>query len=109
MTTPFISDKVYDLVHSTQTVTSVLAASPPTESVETVAEKLYGLSPKRGRNFKVGERRPTKEDLNRVVECGKFGTSRPSDLFLQVCAFLLALCVIFLEFLFCLGRYMVKC
>ncbi|KAF9564436.1 IQ calmodulin-binding motif protein [Agrocybe pediades] len=79
----FVSDKVYALVHSPETVTSSLAAAPPTESVGAVAEKLFGLSPQRAHNLKVGHRRPTKEDLDRVAECGKF-TSRPSDLFLQI-------------------------
>ncbi|KAF8901340.1 hypothetical protein CPB84DRAFT_1708437 [Gymnopilus junonius] len=78
----FISDKVYDLVHSTETVTAVLAASPQ-EPVETIAEKLYGKHIKRAPNLKVGEPHPSPTDLDRIAECGKF-TSRPSDLFLQI-------------------------
>ncbi|KAG5637636.1 hypothetical protein H0H81_003861 [Sphagnurus paluster] len=78
----FVSDNAYELVHANETVTSTLAASP-NESVESVAEKLYGKHVKRGSNLKVGEHHPTPADLDRVVECGNF-TSRPSDLFLQI-------------------------
>lgn len=80
---PFIPDTVYDLVHAKETVAAVLA-SEPTSSVEAIAEKLFGKHPKRAANLKVGQHHPTTSDLDHVAECGKF-TSRPSDLFLQVC------------------------
>lgn len=81
-----VLDIVYELIHRNETVTAALAASP-TVSVESVAEKLYGIHPKRASNLKVGEHHPSAADLDRVAECGKF-TSRPSDLFLQVQAFM---------------------
>jgi hypothetical protein len=78
----FISDKVYKLVQSKETVTSALAASPTT-AVESVAEKLYKTSKRESSKAKVGQQEPTPADLDRAAQCGKF-TSRPSDLFLQV-------------------------
>jgi hypothetical protein len=82
----FISDKVYDLIHGKETVTSALAASP-TATVESIAEKLYKNFKCDSSKVKVGERKLTPADMDRAAQCGKF-TSRPSDLFLQV------LCVI---------------
>jgi hypothetical protein len=55
---PFISDKVYDLVHGSETVTSALAATP-TESVESVAERLYKHIKRDSSKAKVGEETPT--------------------------------------------------
>ena len=78
----FLPDKVFELIHSTDTVTAALAAAP-NESVDAIAEKLYGKHIKRVPNLKVGEPHPTPADLDRIAECGKF-TKRPSDLFLQV-------------------------
>ena len=79
---PFISDKVYGLVHERETVTSALAVSL-TGSVDAIAEKLYKHIKRDSTKVKVGEETPTTADLDRAAECGKF-TSRPSDLFLQV-------------------------
>jgi hypothetical protein len=77
-----ISDKVFELIQSKDTVTSALAASP-TASVESVAEKLYKNVKREPSKAKVGEQKLTPADLDRAAQCGKF-TSRPSDLFLQV-------------------------
>lgn len=90
-----ISDKVYELTHATDTVQSVLAQDP-SQAVGDVAEKLYKVHAKD--EGKIGAERmkvlfsgtadrgaiPTKEELDRTAECGKFGR-RPSDLFLKVC------------------------
>jgi hypothetical protein len=78
----FISNKLYDLIQGRETVTSTLAASP-TATVESIAEGLYKNFKCDSTKAKVGERKLTPADMDRVAQCGKF-TSRPSDLFLQV-------------------------
>ncbi|KIM79061.1 hypothetical protein PILCRDRAFT_823914 [Piloderma croceum F 1598] len=80
----FISDRVYDLIHRRETVTSALAASP-TATVESIAEELYKNFKCDSSKAKVGERKLTPADMDRAAQCGKF-TSRPSDLFLQIYA-----------------------
>jgi hypothetical protein len=80
----FISDKVYELIQARETVTSALAASP-TATVESITDGLYkNFKSDHSSKAKVGERKLTPADMDRVAQCGKF-TSRPSDLFLQVC------------------------
>lgn len=78
----FIPDKVFQLIQSNETVTSVLAASPPSTTVESVAEKLYKHHKSDGKKLVVGTPELTQADLDRAAQCGKF-TTRPSDLFLQ--------------------------
>ena len=82
---PFVSDQIYDLCHSNDTVTQALAESP-TSSVESVAEKLYKNVKKEKLKATVGQPALAPSDLERAAECGKF-TSRPSDLFLSVSRF----------------------
>lgn len=79
---PFISDHIYDLCHSSDTVAKALTESP-TSSVDSVAEKLYKNVKKEKLKSTVGKPELTAADLDRAAECGKF-TSRPSDLFLSV-------------------------
>lgn len=96
---PFISDHVYDLCHSSDTVAQALAASP-TSSVESVAEKLYKNVKKEKLKTTVGQPALSPADLERAAECGKF-TSRPSDLFLSV--------RIFSEFILSVYERLVRC
>ena len=82
-----ISEKVYTLCTGTETVSSLLA-SDPTLSPGDAWNKLYG-------GHAAGEKEPantarqhrdehTPEDLKRAYECGKWGPTQPSELFLQV-------------------------
>ncbi|KAL2351937.1 hypothetical protein BJ546DRAFT_989692 [Cryomyces antarcticus] len=80
-----ISDKVYNLCRSPESVSSVLAAHP-TLSPGEAAKKLYGSE-----GVSVTESKPprerapaTPEDLERAYQCGQFGPTRPSELFLRV-------------------------
>lgn len=89
-----ISDKVYNLTHATETVQSVVAQDP-SKPIGEVAEKLYKIHAKDEGKIASEKMKimfggtadrgaiPTKEELDRAAECGKFGR-RPSDLFLKV-------------------------
>jgi len=81
-----ISDKVYNLCRSTSTVSSELAKDP-TLSPGKAASRLYDGDEK----ISVLEKKPptervsaTPEDLERAYQCGKFGATRPSELFLRI-------------------------
>lgn len=80
--TPFITDKVFELIQGTETVTSRAAANP-TESIESIASQLYKGHKSDGKKLVVGVPELTQADLDRAAQCGKF-TTRPSDLFLKV-------------------------
>lgn len=80
-----ISDKVYEMCKSKQSVSSLLAENPTMTPGE-AAKKLYhpaevalteGHPPK--------ERIPASpEELQRAFECGNFGPTRPSETFLRI-------------------------
>lgn len=74
-----ISDFVYELCQSPDTVTSVLASDTSVAPGE-VAKRLFS---KRELPRSNGEERQD-HNLERAYECGKWGKTRPSDLFLQV-------------------------
>ena len=74
-----ISDFVYELCQSQDTVTSVLASDTSVAPGE-VAKKLFS---KRELPRLNGEERQD-HSLERAYECGKWGNTRPSDLFLKV-------------------------
>lgn len=74
-----ISDFVYELCHSPDTVTSVVASDTSVAPGE-VAKKLFS---KRELPRSNGEERKD-HNLERAYECGKWGNTRPSDLFLKV-------------------------
>ena len=102
-----VSERVYNLTHSDKTLTSALAANPkgspgelgkklyeehhhgvhnPSASggiVSTVKSMLKSGSTPEEAKAATAEDEPSKEDLDRAAECGRFGT-RPSDLFLKV-------------------------
>ena len=79
-----VSQKVYDLCHGSTTVSSELARDPSL-APGTVVKKLYGEDVgghDEHKHFK--EPRASAEDLQKAYECGKWGSTRPSDLFLKV-------------------------
>jgi hypothetical protein len=80
-----ISDRVYDWCTSDESVSAALAKDP-TVLPKDAAKKLYGsakVSVTTGKPPK--EREPaTEEDLQRAFECGKWGPTRPSELFLRI-------------------------
>lgn len=82
-----ISDKVHKLCASTRSLSAVLAQDPTLAPGE-AWKKLYGghaTGEKESANTarKHGDEiRP--EDLQRALECGKWGPTKPSELFLRV-------------------------
>lgn len=74
-----ISDFVCDLCQSPDTVTSVLAKSAECTPGD-VAKKLFAKRqlPRTSNEERRGY------DLERAYECGRWGATRPSDLFLKV-------------------------
>ncbi|KAF2428760.1 phospholipase D/nuclease [Tothia fuscella] len=80
-----ISDKVYNWCTSDISISSVLARNPHQPPGE-AAKSLYGSA-----GISISEKKPsverkpaTPEDLERAYQCGKFGPTRPSELFLRV-------------------------
>jgi hypothetical protein len=81
-----ISDKVHKLCNATDTVSSEMAKDP-TLAPGDVYKKLYGhfdtdKSTEKERDHK-GE--ISEADLKRAEECGNWGPTKPSKLFLRVC------------------------
>ena len=80
-----ISDKLYNLCRSPDSVSSVLASDPHITPGE-AAKKLYhpdSVSVYEGKSPL--NREPTSQDeLRRALDCGKFLSTRPSELFLRV-------------------------
>ena len=79
-----LTDKIYELCQSNNSVSSELAQNPSLSPGDVVS-KLYGSDDK---TCKVdhSQQSVSKEDLQRAFECGKWGTTRPSDHFLRVSA-----------------------
>ncbi|KAF1991456.1 hypothetical protein K402DRAFT_322349 [Aulographum hederae CBS 113979] len=80
-----ITDKVYNLCTSSSTVSDELARDPSLAPGK-AAERLF-----RSEAVRVLEKKPPKDripatadDLKRAYECGRFGETRPSELFLRV-------------------------
>lgn len=86
-----VSQKIYDLCHSDVTVSSELARDP-TLAPGHVVKKLHG-SDLAGHDEHKYFKEPgaSAEDLQRAFECGKWGNTRPSDLFLKVDCYIFAL------------------
>ena len=79
-----ISQKVYELCRSSVTVSSEFAHDP-TLVPGHVVKKLYGEDTGGHEEHKVFKQpHPTAEALDRAYQCGKWGNTRPSDLFLRV-------------------------
>jgi hypothetical protein len=80
-----ISDKVYNLCRSAGSVSSELAKNPE-EAPWKIAKHLYGSTGEdsTGKTLEIpAEYNP--DDLERALECGNWGQTRPSSLFLKVC------------------------
>jgi len=80
-----ISDKVYDLCTKVPSISDELAHDPKLSPKDAI-EKLFG-----GEKTRILERKPpkervpaTEEDLERARQCGRFGESNPSELFLRI-------------------------
>lgn len=82
-----ISDKVYKLCTSNESV-SALLAQDPTMAPADAWKKLYGghaAGEKESKGTAIAHRDThTPEDLQRAFECGNWGPTRPSELFLRV-------------------------
>lgn len=82
-----ISDKVYKLCTSKESVSALLAADPSLAPGD-AWKKLYGHHAAGEKESKATakERRDqaTPEDLQRALECGNWGPTKPSELFLRV-------------------------
>jgi hypothetical protein len=82
-----ISDKVYKLCMSMESVSSLLAKDPTLTPGE-AWKKLYGhhaAGEKESKSIARAHRDEiTPEDLKRAAECGKWGPTQPSELFLRV-------------------------
>lgn len=79
-----IPKKVYDLCRSDVSVSSEYAQDPSLHPSK-IIKKLFGAHPKEhieGEHLK--DPKSNAEDLQRAFECGKWGNTRPSDLFLRV-------------------------
>ncbi|OCK73767.1 hypothetical protein K432DRAFT_410420 [Lepidopterella palustris CBS 459.81] len=82
--TTTISDKVYNLCRNTSSVSAEYARDP-TQAPGKIVSRLFGSE-----GISVLESKParvrapaTDEDLERAYQCGKFGNTRPSELFLR--------------------------
>ena len=82
-----ISDKAYKLCTSQESVSALLANDPNMAPAD-AWKKLYGghLAGEKESKSVAKEHRDTitPEDLQRAYECGHWGPTRPSDLFLRV-------------------------
>ena len=81
-----ISEKLYQLCRSEQTVSSELAEDLA-QSPGTIVKRLYGentQTPNVSESASSAKQVASPEDLQRAYECGKWGATRPSDLFLRV-------------------------
>lgn len=79
-----ISDKVYKLCHETKTVSSEMAEDPSAAPGD-IYKKLYGHY--EGSEFSAKERKHkeiTETDLKKAEDCGQWGPTKPSELFLQI-------------------------
>ncbi|KAI9683660.1 MAG: hypothetical protein M1829_004965 [Trizodia sp. TS-e1964] len=78
-----LSDEICNLCCSVQTVSSEVAKDP-NETAGKAIERLYGGLEHSAPHHNRSHQQPhTPEDLQRAFECGKWGDTRPSDLFLQ--------------------------
>lgn len=82
-----ISDKVYKLCKSKESV-SALLAKDPTMAPGEAWKKLFGghsAGEKESKSTAIAHHHKiTPEDLKRALECGNWGPTQPSELFLRV-------------------------
>ncbi|KAK0643811.1 hypothetical protein B0T16DRAFT_392277 [Cercophora newfieldiana] len=88
-----VSDSIVELCTSSQSVSSILAEDPtlaPKEAWERLCAGWKPPKPSKGdKKIDDSSESPTqtplsKEDLERVARCGKWGPTQPSELFLQI-------------------------
>lgn len=84
---PVVSDRIYELCNSTESVSAMLAKDP-TMAPGDAWKKLYGhhVGKDSGSHSAggSGERRTVEEALEKAARCGKWGPTQPSELFLRV-------------------------
>ena len=80
-----ISDRVFSWCTSRDSISEALSKDP-TLAPGKVAEKLYGKEGISVTEKKAPKHREsaTQEDLERAYQCGKFGPTKPSELFLRI-------------------------
>jgi hypothetical protein len=80
-----ISDTVYNLCHAEETVSSELARDPSAAPAD-IYKKLYSKYDHEvnKKKFQSEIKEITEDDLKRAEECGRWGPTKPSELFLQV-------------------------
>jgi hypothetical protein len=82
-----ISDKIYKLCTSKESVSALHAADPSLAPGE-AWKKLYGVQSAGEKESKTTARdrrdQVTSDDLQRAFECGNWGPTKPSELFLRV-------------------------
>lgn len=79
-----VSRKVFDSCQEKPTISSELARDP-TLAPGHVVKKLYGTDVGDHAELKhFEEPRASAEDLEKAYQCGKWGSTRPSELFLRV-------------------------
>jgi hypothetical protein len=81
-----VSDHIYHMCRSSTSVSSELAKDPSVPPSD-IAHRLYGHNPALAVNGAPVDHKLVEEghyDLERAAECGQWGGTRPSDLFLKV-------------------------
>ena len=82
--TTMLSDTVYELCHDEKTVTSELLQDP-SQSPTKLFQKLY--HDRKSKSHKSDSNESVDKDdheLRKVLQCGNWGSTQPSDLFLKV-------------------------
>ena len=79
-----VSQTVWDLCNGKDTVTSVLANDPQKAPHEAVSGLYNGDFAGFKEHSKFKRVQASEEDLQKAFECGNWGLSKPSRLFLQV-------------------------
>ena len=81
-----VSQKVWDLCHADRTVSSELARDPTLAPSKVIKHLYSGDAGGHDEHEKVREPYATADDLGKAYGCGKWGNTRPSELFLKVYA-----------------------
>ena len=79
-----IPKKVYDLCHGSATISSELAHNPTLAPGE-ARKKIYGTQEghvNEHKHFQISS--TSQQDIQQAYECGNWGPTRPSELFLKV-------------------------
>lgn len=79
-----VPDNVYGLCHSDRTVTSELARDPTQTPLRTFHELYRGQKGRKGGLTEKEAVGDAEDSLHRAHECGRWGDTKPSSLFLKV-------------------------